>query len=76
MKAPSSVAGGRPRDQFPTGLNPDEYWHLLDDFDLTDQQKDELLICLWNVMSSFAATGFGQDPTQYVIPYVGDIIEH
>lgn len=51
----------RSNARFPAGLNPDDYWQLLDEFDLTDEQKNELLIYLWNEMSSFAAENFGPD---------------
>lgn len=64
MKELTRVDTWRSRDQFPASLNPDDYWQLLDEFDLTDEQKNELLICLWNAISSFAAKGFGLDPNQ------------
>ena len=45
-------------------FNPDDYRDDLNEFDLTEEQENELLEALWNIMSSFVAIGFGLDSVQ------------
>jgi len=40
------------------------YAHLLDDPDLSEDQKRELLQALWNIITSFVDLGFGVHPVQ------------
>ena len=51
-------------EELPAG-SPDleKYRHHLDEFDLTEEQKQELLITLWQIMTQFVDLGFGQDAT-------------
>jgi hypothetical protein len=51
----------------PFSLDLEEFRHLLSDFYLNDQKKDELLGCLWNVMYTFASLGFDKESNQFVI---------
>jgi hypothetical protein len=39
-------------------LNIEEYLSDFDEFDMTEEQKIELLQTLWNMMSQFVALGF------------------
>ena len=41
----------------------EKYRHHLDEFDLTEEQKDELLVTLWQIMIQFVDLGFGRDAT-------------
>ena len=50
-------------------MGPDfeKYRPLLDDFDLSRAQKDDLLNAMWLIMSSFVDRAFGDDPVQQVV---------
>ena len=48
------------------GPDYEKYRPLLGDFDLTDAQKDDLLITMWSIMDSFIDRKFGNDPVQQV----------
>ncbi|MCK0069953.1 hypothetical protein [Kordiimonas laminariae] len=41
----------------------EKYRHHLDEFDLTEEQKQELLVTLWQIMTQFVDLGFGRDAT-------------
>jgi len=51
-------------DELPAD-SPDleKYRHHLDELDLTEEQKQELLITLWQIMTQFVDLGFGRDAT-------------
>ena len=42
-------------------FDPAKYHTELDDFDLTEEQKQELLAVLWSIMCSFVELGFSVD---------------
>lgn len=46
----------------------DEYREYLDEFELTEEQKLELLQTLWWIMVSFVDIGFGIDSVQRCLP--------
>ena len=46
------------------GFDYDRYAHFLDDSDLSDSQKQELLEALWNILRNFVELGFGVHPVQ------------
>ena len=48
----------------PLTLDPDKYRHHLDEFDLTDEQKTQLLQTLWSIMSTMVDIGFSVDSVQ------------
>jgi hypothetical protein len=48
-------------------LDVDLYQHYLDNSDLTDEQKKELLETLWNVVCSFVQLGFNVHPMQQAL---------
>lgn len=52
----------------PLVLEPDDYRHHLDDFDLTEEQQNELLETLWSIMSIFVDIGWGVDTVQMFFP--------
>ncbi|MGN7437535.1 MAG: hypothetical protein ACTHOO_02785 [Alcanivorax sp.] len=45
----------------------DKYIPMLDEYDMTHQQKIEFIDALWNVMQSFVDHAFGVHPTQQVM---------
>lgn len=49
-------------------MGPDfeKYRPLLDEFDLNEGQKDELIAAVWSIMGSFVDRAFGDDPVQQV----------
>lgn len=47
-----------------------EYLAFLDDTNLSEAQKIELLQTLWSIMSAFVDLAFGTDPVQQVLPSI------
>lgn len=47
-----------------------EYLAFLDDTNLSEAQKIELLQTLWSIMSAFVDLAFGTDPVQQALPSV------
>lgn len=45
-------------------LDMNKYWKYVDEFDLTEKQKVELLQSVWSIMESFVDTAFGLHPAQ------------
>lgn len=52
----------------PLKLEPDNYRHHLDEFDLTKEQQNELLESLWTIMSTLVDIGWGVDTVQILLP--------
>ncbi len=52
----------------PPQLNPDDYREELAEFDLTEEQENELLQTLWHIMSTFVDIGWGVDTVQMFLP--------
>ena len=52
----------------PLKLEPDAYRHHLDEFDLTEDQQNELLQSLWYIMSILVDIGWGVDTVQLLLP--------
>ena len=55
----------------PTGplpLDAAKYREHVDDLDLTEEQKAELLKTLWWIMTTFVDLGFRVDSVQYLLP--------
>jgi len=44
----------------------DKYRRYVDRFDLSEEQKIELIHTLWNIVGGFAYRAFGLDPVQQV----------
>ena len=60
-------AGPRPPDGGNHGAgmpNIDRYRPLVDRFDLTDEEKVELIHTVWRIVEGFAYRAFGLDPVQ------------
>jgi hypothetical protein len=51
----------------PLPLDVQKYQSHVQDFDLTEEQKTELLETLWSIMTTFVDLGFGVDSVQYLI---------
>lgn len=49
-------------------LDVQKYREHVDDLDLTEEQKVELLRTLWWIMSAFVDLGFSADSVQHVLP--------
>lgn len=45
----------------------DKYRRCVDRFDLTEDQKVELIHTVWRIVEGFAYRAFGQDPVQQVL---------
>lgn len=52
----------------PLNLKPDDYRHYLNDFDLTEDQQNELLQTLWFIMNTMVDIGWGVDTVQMFFP--------
>lgn len=54
-------------------MTPDlqKYRPLVEEFDLTDAEKDELIHTVWQIMESFVDRAFGVDPTQQAVRAAG-----
>ena len=52
----------------PLEFKPDNYRHHVDEFDLTEEQKNELLTSLWTIMSTLVDIGWGVDTVQILLP--------
>ena len=52
-----------PETQSPNALqfDPAKYRAAVDLFEITDEQKDDLLLTLWSIMRSFVELGFNGD---------------
>ena len=57
-----------PEDQAlgPLEFDPDKYRHNLEEFDLTQEEQDELLRILFTIMAAFVDLGFGVDSIHYL----------
>lgn len=51
-------------------LNPDRYREHLSTFDLSDDQQNELMLILWNIMTTLVDIGWGVDTVQYFLPEI------
>lgn len=49
-------------------IDVDLYQHYLDNSDLTEEQKNELLNTLWNIICEFMRLGYGVHPLQKILP--------
>jgi hypothetical protein len=49
-------------------LDLEKYWPALDEMDLSDAQKAEVLEILWAMMSAFVDLGFGVNSVAYALP--------
>lgn len=52
----------------PLKFEPDDYRHHVDEFDLTEEQQNELLASLWSIMSTLVDIGWGVDTVQILLP--------
>ncbi|MGR9088247.1 MAG: hypothetical protein ACU841_14415 [Gammaproteobacteria bacterium] len=52
-------------------LDVNKYQSHVEDFDLTEEQKLELLETLWSIMTAFVDLGFGADAVQYIFRDTG-----
>lgn len=52
-------------------LDVKKYQRHVEDFDLTEEQKVELLETLWSIMAAFVDLGFGRDSVQCIFQSIG-----
>lgn len=61
----NDIKHGSKRDTPPSlTIDWDAYLPYLEDEDIPDDQKRELIATLWNIMTAFADLGFGIHPVQ------------
>lgn len=54
-------------------LDTERYREYVDDFDLSEEKKKELLETLWWIMATFVDLGFGVDSVQRCLPALAEI---
>src|SRR5688572_12119081 len=54
-------------------LNAQRYLEQLDELELPEEQKTEILNALWHIMATFVELGFGVDSVQNILPAVAEI---
>ena len=47
-------------------FDPSEYMEYVEDFELSEEQKIELLRTLWEITAAFARWGYGIDSVQFL----------
>ena len=52
----------------PLKFEPNDYRHHVEEFDLTEEQQNELLESLWTIMSTMVDIGWGVDTVQLLFP--------
>lgn len=57
----------------PSAFNAEEYLPYLAEFDLTEEQANELLATLWEIMKAFVDLGFGVDSIHEFLPALKDV---
>lgn len=53
-------------------LDTEKYRQYVDEFDIPDERKLELLQTLWWIMAAFVDLGFGVDSVQRALPALAD----
>jgi hypothetical protein len=48
-------------DTNPPDFDMDKYMKMAGEFDMSEEEKRELILTLWNIMSRFVELGFGLD---------------
>lgn len=51
-------------------LDPALFMDDLEGFDMSEDQKHELLQALWNIMRTMVDIGWGVDNVQYLMPHI------
>ncbi len=54
-------------DKHDATFDPSEFMHFLDGTDMTEEAKREYLEFVWQIVSEFAAIGFGVHPVQQAL---------
>lgn len=49
-------------------FKPERYQPMLEEFELSDEQAQELLSTLWQIMCGFVLFGFGDQSIQKILP--------
>lgn len=57
-------------------FDPAEYSEFVEDFDMTEEQKNEFLLALWHIMAAFVDLGFGVNSIQNIIPGLAQLSEN
>lgn len=55
-------------------FEPRKYLSYLDEFNISEKEKTELLKNLWFIMATFAQIGYGVDSVQYAIPALAQFV--
>ena len=56
-------------------IDVERYQAYLDDPSLSSEQRDEILIALWSIISAFVELGFGVHPVQQACGKIGTELE-
>lgn len=56
----------------PLACEPQDYMNELAEFEMSDEQKTELLQTLWNIMATMVDIGWGVDTVQLFLPEIFD----
>ncbi|MEW7988313.1 MAG: hypothetical protein AB2799_21175 [Candidatus Thiodiazotropha sp.] len=57
-------------------LDPEKYRDYLDEFELSEEQQNELLETLWHIMRTFVEIGWGLDSVQSVFSGIAEKAMH
>ena len=57
----------------PSAFNAEEYRPYMAEFDLSEEQANELLATLWEIMKAFVDLGFGVDSIHRFLPALCEI---
>ncbi|MCU7839797.1 MAG: hypothetical protein KZQ94_10525 [Candidatus Thiodiazotropha sp. (ex Troendleina suluensis)] len=60
----------------PLQLDPEKYRTYLDEFELSEEQQNELLETLWHIMRTFVEIGWGLDSVQSVFSGIAENAMH
>lgn len=59
-----SLSGQNRKVLDPPSCDTDKYLKYIEDFDISEEEKAELLKTIWFIMATFVDLGFGVDSTQ------------
>lgn len=51
----------------PPGFDAARYWHFLEDWEVSDEDKSEFLRIMWALMNGFVDLGFGVDSVSLLL---------
>lgn len=67
MNKPETAIPAVPKVDLPYGLKLEDYWHFMDDWAITNEQKTAWVIELAHIVKGFVDWGIGQDTAQMLL---------